>query len=247
MMDRQTGRATRAACAVLLLGAAGGVLPGAGQDRQAAGSGAGLRSMTLQAAAPRVDERTAVLFDGSSWDGWATREGGSSPWAVQPDGSVVVRGGDAVSRRELGDFQLHLEFMCPAAPGKAGQARSNSGVYIHGRYEIQVLESSGDAPSGDGCGGIYSIAAPLVNASAAAGAWQTYDIVFRAPRLGEGDAVVERPRVTVLHNGVVIHNNLELPATTPGGLDRRMVPRGPILLQDHGDPVRYRNIWVRDL
>ncbi|MHC4448342.1 MAG: 3-keto-disaccharide hydrolase, partial [Planctomycetota bacterium] len=160
---------------------------------------------------------------------------------------VLVGGGDAITRREFLNFQLHLEFFCPEMPGQRGQARANSGVYLHGRYEVQVLESFGQPPAGNGCGAIYSIAAPLVNASRPAGSWQTYDIVFRAPRYDAVDALVELPRVTVLHNGVVIHNNVELPKPTPGGTDQTMRTMGPILLQDHGDPVRYRNIWVRSL
>jgi hypothetical protein len=217
------------------------------QDRPADRSRGPGPSMTLGAPAPRHDQRTVVLFDGSSWDGWMSREGGSSAWEVQGDGSVLVRGGDAVSGREAGDFQLHLEFLCPPLEGRLGQARANSGVYLQGRYELQVLDSFGDAAASNGCGGFYSIAAPLVNASRPAGEWQTYDVVFLAPRFAEDGSVTQNPRVTVLHNGIVIHNNLELPATTPGGLDRLMVRKGPLLLQDHGDPVRYRNIWLREL
>ena len=203
--------------------------------------------MSLDWPPPRFDDRTVILFNGHSWDGWVGRDGKPSPWRVQEDGSVLVGGGDAITRREFLDFQLHLEFFCPETTGKQGQARSNSGVYLHGRYEVQVLDSFGQAPAGNGCGAIYSIAAPMVNASRPAGSWQTYDIIFRAPRYDAVDALVELPRVTVLHNGVVIHNNLELPKPTPGGTDQEMRTMGPILLQDHGDPVRYRNIWVRSL
>jgi hypothetical protein len=167
---------------------------------------------------------------------------------VQTDGSVLVTAGsDAITKREFGDFQLHLEFRCPPLPGKSGQAKGNSGVYLHGRYEVQVLDSFGEPPAGNGCGGIYSIAAPLVNASRPGGEWQTYDIFFLAPRFFDNGKVKTLPRVTVLHNGIVIHNNLELHGTTPGGIDDEMVPTGPLLLQDHGDPVRYRNIWMRAL
>ena len=131
---------------------------------------------------------------------------------------------------------------------KEGQARSNSGVYLHGRYEVQVLDSYGLAPAGNGCGAIYSVAAPLVNASRPPGEWQTYDIVFRAPRYGPVDELLEPARVTVLHNGIAIHNNLTVPQVTPGGIEGGfMRTMGPILLQDHGDPIRYRNIWIRPL
>jgi hypothetical protein len=196
---------------------------------------------------PAVDDKTVILFDGHSWDGWKTKDAQASAWKVQPDGSVQASGGDAVSTEEFGDFQLHVEFYCPPAPGKEGQAKSNSGVYVHGRYEVQVLDSFGEAPADNLCGGIYKIAAPLTNASKPAGHWQSYDIIFRAPRFDDQKKVVEQPRITVLHNGVAIHNNVVLPNTTAGGIDRDMVRQGPILLQDHGDPVRYRNIWIRKL
>ncbi len=204
-------------------------------------------SPTLGAKPFQTDDNAAILFDGSSWRGWQRKDGPESQWIVQDDGSVQAAGGDAVTSSAFGDFQLHLEFYCPKSPGKEGQARSNSGVYLHGRYEIQILDSFGDPPTGNGCGALYSIAAPMVNASRPPGQWQTYDIIFRAPRLDEQDKITELPRVTVLHNGTVIHNNLELPNTTPGGLDRKMVDVGPLLLQFHGDPVRYRNIWLRPL
>lgn len=200
------------------------------------------------------DDKTIILFDGESWKGWKQRDGSPSKWEVQSDGSVQVAGGepesnvgDAVSEQEFGDFQLHVEFMCPATAGKEGQAKSNSGVYLHGRYEVQVLDSHGAPPADNLCGGIYKIAPPLVNAAKPAGQWQSYDIVFRAPRFDDQKNMTEQPRITVLHNGVVIHNNLILPRTTGGALGTDMVERGPILLQDHGDPVRYRNIWIREL
>lgn len=204
-------------------------------------------SPTLGAKPPAMDDNTIVLFDGVSFDSWRQRDGAPSQWEVQDDGSVLVKGGDAVTSTEFTDFQLHLEFFCPEMPEHEGQARANSGVYVHGRYEIQVLDSFGLEPMGNGCGAIYSIAAPLVNASRPPGTWQTYDIIFRAARFDGEGAKMYPAVVTVLHNGIVIHNNLELPHTTPGGLDREETASGPILLQDHGDPLRYRNIWIRKL
>ncbi len=194
-----------------------------------------------------ADTGTVVLFDGTSWEGWVTREGRRSSWVVQDDGSVVTDRNDAVTTRNFGDFQLHLEFMCPPMAGTQGQARANSGVYLHGRYEVQVLDSYEQEPTLNGCGAVYSIAKPLVNASLPAGQWQTYDIVFRAPRYAPGGRLLEHARVTVVHNGTAIHNNLQLPNATPGGFERGSDTMGPILLQYHGDPVRYRNIWVRPL
>lgn len=192
-------------------------------------------------------ERIAVLFDGTSWSGWRQRDGKPSPWKVTGDGAVVVHGGDAITRDEFGDFQLHLEFMCPLMEGREGQARANSGVYLHGRYEIQVLDSYGLPPQANTCGAIYSIAPALTNAALPPDRYQTYDIVFRAPRFGDDGTVTEHARVTVVHNGIVIHNNVELPHATPGGIASDVVATGPIMLQDHGNPIRYRNVWVRRL
>ena len=204
-------------------------------------------SATIGAKPSMADDKTAVLFNGSSWSGWKSKDGSQSQWVVQDDGSIKSAGADAVSSKSFGDFQLHLEFLCPKMPDAKGQARSNSGVYLHGRYEIQILDTFGQDPSKNGCGALYNIAPPMVNASRPPGKWQTYDIVFRAPRFDDEDKVSELPRVTVLHNGIVIHNNLEVKNTTPGGLDREMVKTGPLLLQFHGDPVRYGNIWIRPL
>ena len=122
-------------------------------------------SMTLGASPPAIDDRVIVLFDGSSWDGWRQRDGQDSRWVVQDDGSVLVRGGDAITREQFRDFHLHLEFRCPLMPDATGQARGNSGVYLHGRYEVQVLDTFGQAPAKNGCGALYSIAPPLVHAS----------------------------------------------------------------------------------
>lgn len=194
-----------------------------------------------------MDDQTIVLFSGHDWSAWRDREGKPSTWEVQGDGSAKARDSDAVTKQEFGDFQLHIEFLCPTTEGKQGQAKSNSGVYLHGRYEIQVLDSFGEAPANNLCGGIYQIATPLVNASRPAGMWQSYDVIFRVPRLDAQKTMTDPPRVTVIHNGVVIHNNLVLPHPTPGGLDQTMPTTGPLLLQFHGDPVRYRNIWIRKL
>jgi hypothetical protein len=227
----------------VLLAAATAAPPGA-THRPVADPG---ESMTL-GGRPAATARPAVmLFDGSDFGAWRTRDGAPCPWPVQDDGSVRAGGGDAVTSRSFGDFQLHLEFLCPLIDDAEGQARANSGVYLHGRYEVQVLDTFGREPAMNGCGAIYSIAPPDVNAARPAGQWQTYDIVFRAPRFDADGGVAEPARVTVLHNGAVIHNNLELPTVTPGGLDDVVVPEGPVLLQDHGDPVRYRNIWIRPL
>lgn len=203
--------------------------------------------MTMHARPQGFDGKAITLFDGSTWQQWTTRDGAPSGWIIQNDGTIEVKGGDAMTTRSFGDFQLHLEFRCPEMKQATGQARANSGVYLHGRYEIQILDSYGQAPSLNGCGALYMQAAPAVNAGVPADFWQSYDIVFRAPRFDEAGAVTERPRVTVLHNGVVIHNNIEITGPTGGAMGADMAASGPILLQDHGDPIRFRNIWIRPL
>lgn len=206
-------------------------------------------SPTLGAKPPMsgVDAKTVILFDGKDWSAFtdidATKPSG---FTVKPDGTGVAGGHDTISKKEFGDFQAHVEFLCPPT-NLEGQAKSNSGVYVHGRYEIQVLDSFGMPPADNLCGGIYKVATPLVSASRPAGEWQTYDITFRAPRFDDSGKVIEKPRITVLFNGIVIHNNVEMPTTTAGGIDQTMVKTGPLLLQFHGDPVQYRNIWVREL
>ena len=194
-----------------------------------------------------IDDRTIVLFDGTSWKGWQQEDGRPSQWEIQEDGSVQVKGGNAITDLQFTDCQLHLEFLCPLMEGRTGQGRANSGVYLHGRYEVQVLDSFGDEPGIDRCGAIYSIAPPIVAVSRPPDTWQTYDIIFRAPRFDEGGKMTAPAYMTVLHNGVVIHNHQEITHTTTAAMDGTMVPDGPLLLQDHGCPVRYRNIWLRKL
>lgn len=192
-----------------------------------------------------------VLFDGSSLDGWTTRDGKPAGWKA--DGAqngamtVVPRTGDIVSQQTFGDAQIHVEFMTPETAG-AGQDRGNSGVYIHGRYEIQVLDSYQNETYPDGqCGAIYKQYIPLVNACRAPGQWQTYDIVFHAARFDESGRKTAPARVTVFHNGVLIHDNAELKGPTGGAIGQNEVPTGPLLLQEHGHEVKFRNIWYRPL
>jgi len=187
-----------------------------------------------------------VLFNGKDVSNWTTREGKSAGWKVQDGILHVVPGkGDIVSSERLGDFFLHIEFRCPDMPEATGQHKGNSGVYLQGRYEIQVLDSYGiNIPGKGDCGAIYNQFAPLVNACKPPMVWQTYDVVFRAPRLDEAGNVQEPVRLTVLHNGLVIHNNVELPGPTGGAMDEPVAEPGPLLLQDHGNLVAYRNIWA---
>jgi hypothetical protein len=189
-----------------------------------------------------------VLFDGTSLDGWVKRDGSLPEWLVK-DGTIQIapRTGDICTKELFADHFLHLEFMLSDMPEATGQAKANSGVYLQGRYEIQVLDSSGwDIPGLGDCGGIYDQYAPLVNACKPALEWQTYDIFFRAPRC-EGKVVKENARLTLLHNGILIHNNVELPGLTGGPSDNNIQLPGHLRLQDHGNVVWYRNIWALHL
>jgi hypothetical protein len=191
-----------------------------------------------------------VLFDGKDQDHWRSNRGAPAHWDVQ-DGALVVRPGAGAirSREEFGDCQLHIEFASPVPPINHDQGRGNSGVMFFGRYEIQVLDSFNNRTYADGqAAAIYGQYPPLVNASRKPGEWQSYDIVFTAPRFKEDGSLESPAHATVFHNGVVVHNHTAL----LGPMAYRALahyrphgPRGPILLQDHGNPVRFRNIWVR--
>ena len=196
-----------------------------------------------------MNKEKVILFDGTNLDGWTTRGSGAAPdWTIS-DGAVTVGHGDIVSKFEFGDAHIHVEFKCPDMPDCSGQEKGNSGVYIHGCYEVQVLESYEiKEPLNNDCSGIYSIYAPLCNACLPAEVWQTYDIVFRAPRFNAYGEVAENSRLTLFHNGIVVHNNIELPSVTPGGItDDRRPAKGPLMLQDHLNAVSFRNVWVMPL
>jgi hypothetical protein len=190
-----------------------------------------------------------VLFGGKNLDAWTKTDGTAAGWTVE-DGAMVVRGGagSIVTKEKFGDVQLHLEFATPAAVEGEGQGRGNSGVYLQGRYEVQVLDSYKNETYPDGqCGAIYKQHPPLVNACRGPGEWQTYDIVFRGPRFDEGGKKVKNATLTVLHNGVLVHDHAEVTSPTGAAMNAAEGGDGPIYLQDHGNPVRYRNVWVRRL
>ena len=194
-------------------------------------------------------DTAVVLFDGKDLSNWTKLDGGAPAWEVA-DGAMTVTagGGDIVSREQFNDFLLHLEFMTPDMPDATGQAKGNSGVFLQGRYEIQVLDSYGiDVPGMGDCGAIYNQFASLVNACKPPLEWQTYDAIFRAARVGESGEIEENARVTVLQNGIVIQNNVQMLGATGGATDEDAAAPGPLRLQDHGNPVKYRNIWIAPL
>ena len=174
-----------------------------------------------------------VLFDGTTADHF---EGGK----MTEDKLLMA---NCSSKEKLGDHMIHLEFRTPFKPTARGQARGNSGVYAQSRYEIQVLDSFGLEGENNECGGIYQIAKPKVNMAFPPLTWQTYDIDFQAARYNDTGEKTKNARVTIKHNGVVIHEDLELPKNTPGKLGESPEPQG-VYLQGHGNPVVYRNIWV---
>lgn len=193
-------------------------------------------------------EGAVVLFDGKDFSKWVKRDGKSEvKWNLR-DGGVMegVKGhGDIVTREKFaGSFRLHVEFRVPYEPGGTGQGRGNSGVYVQGRYEVQVLDSYGLKSGKNDCGAIYNVHAPKVNACKAPTVWQSYDIDFTAPKFENGKKT-EPARMTVSHNGIVIHENANITVdNTTAGLGGDPAAPGPILLQDHGHPVQYRNIWL---
>ncbi|MBN1348560.1 DUF1080 domain-containing protein [candidate division KSB1 bacterium] len=188
-----------------------------------------------------------VLFDGKNLDHWLQRDGEPAKWKILEDGAMEITEHSLATKDEFGDHKLHIEFRTPQMAEKLGQARGNSGVYVFGRYEVQVLDSYGMEPADNLCGGIYSKAAPKVNACAPPGTWQTYDITFYAPQFDESGAKIKNAEITVEHNGILIHDKLVLDGITPGGVANDEVPKGGLMLQDHGDPVQYRNIWALPL
>lgn len=191
-----------------------------------------------------------LLFDGRDTSKWTGRDGRFS-WKVENGYMEVAPGaGDVQTTEEFGDCQLHLEWAAPEVVKGESQGRGNSGVFLMGRYEIQVLDCFDNPTYPDGTtAAIYGQYPPLVNACRRPGEWQTYDILWLAPRFN-GDQVIRPACVTVLHNGVVVHHHVEL----LGGTSHRQIPpytphppTGPLRLQDHGDLVRFRNIWYRPL
>lgn len=182
-----------------------------------------------------------VLFDGKSLDGWTKRKGEPAGFKLVDGGAMQVTGGDIVSKEKFGGkFKLHVEFRVPYMPNAKGQGRGNSGVYVQGRYEVQVLDSYGLNSQSNDCGGIYGVAKPLVNACKAPTVWQSYDMEFTSPVFENGKKV-QPGVITVYHNGVKIHDNVKITSdNTTAGLGGDPSMPGPILLQDHGNPVQFR-------
>ena len=192
------------------------------------------------------------LIGSSNADFVSTGSGGENPWLVK-DGIMTVKPGTGgiSSKQSFGDVQLHVEWRSPIlGDDKKGQDRGNSGIFLQSLYEVQILDSHGGETYSNGqAGSVYKQHIPLVNATRAAGEWQTYDIIYRAPRFNDWGVVTEVATLTVLHNGVLVQNNVELAGPTVYRGYPAYKPHGklPIMLQDHGHEVSFRNIWVREL
>ena len=189
-----------------------------------------------------------VLFDGKSLEKWVKKDGKSEvKWTLVPGGAMegVKDHGDIMTREKFGGhFKLHVEFRVPYEPKNSGQGRGNSGIYVQGRYEVQVLDSYGLKSKNNDCAAIYEVSAPKENACKAPTVWQAYDIEFTAPKFEAGKKT-EAARITVVHNGVKVQDNVSIPVdNTRAGMGGDPAAPGPILLQDHGHPVQFRNIWI---
>lgn len=194
-----------------------------------------------------------VLFDGTSLKEWINaKDSSTAKWDIGADGALTVRpgNGDVMTKRSFGDCQLHIEFRTPSVVQGEGQGRGNSGIFLQNRYEVQVLDCYENKTYSNGqTGSVYKQHIPLVNACRKPGEWQTYDIVYTAPRFNPDGILILPGRLTVLHNGVLIQNNVEIKGTTEYiGLPKNEAHgKAPIRLQDHGNLVSYRNIWIREL
>jgi hypothetical protein len=191
-----------------------------------------------------------VLFDGTDLSQWRSKGGGEAAWEVKDGVTTVTGTGDIVTKQPFGDCQLHIEWATPAEVKGEGQGRGNSGVIIQGRYELQVLDSYQNKTYFNGqAGAVYSQYAPLVNVCRKPGEWQSYDVIFHAPRFDENSKLSKPATITVLQNGVLVQDNVEIKGPTgqqPTKYEAHPLKQ-PLVLQDHGNPVRFRNIWIREL
>ena len=205
----------------------------------------------IQALPGQPPSDAVVLFDGTSFDNWCADNGEPTKWALKDGAMESVRGAGSIrTKQSFGDCQLHVEWASPAEVKNSGQGRGNSGVFLMGQHEVQVLDSYDSPTYADGqAGSVYAENPPMVNACRKPGEWQTYDIIFHQP-VWDGDVMKFPGSITVLHNGVLVQDHWELEGLSTH-CQRRPVSKygdkGPLKFQDHGDPVRFRNVWIREI
>ncbi|HOK95627.1 MAG TPA: DUF1080 domain-containing protein [Anaerohalosphaeraceae bacterium] len=192
-----------------------------------------------------------VLFDGKDLSAWkSAKDGSPAKWKVENGYMEVTKTGDIQTQEAFGSCQLHIEWACPEVVSGSDQGRGNSGIFLMDKYEVQVLDCFDNVTYADGqTAAIYGQKPPLVNACRKPGQWQTYDIIFHAPKF-DGQAVVRPATITVLHNGVLVQDHWEIKGSTFHKMPAAYEPhpdKMPLRLQDHGNPVRFRNIWIRPL
>jgi uncharacterized protein YceK len=209
---------------------------------------------STQAEPGKAPSDAIVLFDGKSLSGWTSSRGGPARWLVRDGYTEAVKDSGSIKTKQVfGSCQLHIEFATPSKVTGSSQGRGNSGVFLMSTYEVQILDSYENKTYPDGqCAALYGRAVPLVNACRKPGEWQSYDIIFHRP-IFKGKNVVRKATFTVFHNGVLVHDNVELQGGT-GWRGPHVVTdykphkdKLPIMLQDHDNPVRFRNIWIRGL
>jgi hypothetical protein len=194
-----------------------------------------------------------ILFDGKDFSNWVSaRDGNAAPWTIEGDAMVVKpRSGGIKTKMGFGDCQLHIEFRTPAKVEGESQGRGNSGIFIMDRYELQVLDNYNNKTYVNGqAGSIYKQLPPLVNACRPPGEWQTYDIIFTAPRFYPDGRLQSQARITVIHNGILVQNNTTLWGSTEyigSPVYKKHSSKEPIMLQDHDNLTAFRNIWIREL
>jgi hypothetical protein len=199
----------------------------------------------VEALPDKAPSDAIVLFNGENLDAF----NGGDKWEIA-DGAATAKGGGLTTKEKFGSCQVHVEFATPAEVKGNGQGRGNSGIYLMGRYEVQVLDSYENETYYDGqCAAIYKQQPPMVNASRKPGEWQSLDIIFTAPTFNDDKTVATPGYVTVLHNGVLVHNHFELQGSTSyveAPKYSKHSPKEPLNIQFHGNPVRFRNIWLRE-
>ncbi len=239
-------RALRAGLVVAGVASASALLPSASAHRNVASV---LPPIVTPGAPNAAPSDAVVLFNGKDVDSWTYFDGSACQWVIDGDAMVVKPGsGSIVSRKKFSDAQVHLEFATPTPAEGKGQERGNSGMYIQGRYEVQILDSYDNETYANGqCSAIYGQSEPLVNASRKPGEWQTYDVIFHAPKFDASGNKTAPGTITVLHNGVLTQDHVELKGVTGGNLSEESAEPGPLMLQDHGNAMRFRNIWFRPL